>query len=310
MIKSSMLLRQGLLVALALLGLILAPALALAGGDIKITASASAQSLPPGAAFQFIVTVEASGLTSLPEPAKPDFGAMEVLGQSSSQSVSIVNMSMKISRNITYQLIAPDEGKYTIPPVTVVYDGQTYRSSPVAITVDPAAEPPASASRGRRGGFLADPFSSAPGFAPRARTEEDDLFVTMEVDKEKPWLHEQTVATFSFWRAVDLWSQPNYQKPRFEGFWVEEMLYAAGKADKTTMETKGQKKYAVTRVRYALIPLSPGKLTIDPASITFSVDPWSGSRKLLTKPVEIIVSSLPDEGKPAEFGGMVITSSL
>ncbi|MDH4184314.1 MAG: BatD family protein, partial [Nitrospinota bacterium] len=240
------------------------------------------------------------------EPAKPDFGAMKAVGQSSSQSVSIVNMSMKISKTITYQLIAPDEGEHTILPVTVVYDGQTYRSGPVTITVDPSAQPPAAGPSGRRGGLFADPFGAAPAFQPRARADEEDLFVTMEVDKEKLWLHEQAVATFSFWRAVDLWSQPNYQKPRFEGFWVEEMLYSSGKADTTTMEIRNQKKYAVTRIRYAIIPLSPGRLTIDPAFVTISIDPWSGARKLLTKPVEVTVSPLPEKGKPAEFGGMVI----
>ncbi|MDH4184803.1 MAG: BatD family protein, partial [Nitrospinota bacterium] len=99
-----------LFLALAPVCLLLAPGRAFAASDIKVSAAASAQTVPPGALFQYTVTVEGAGLTSLPEPTKPDFGAMKAVGQSSSQSVSIVNMSMKISKTITYQLIAPDEG--------------------------------------------------------------------------------------------------------------------------------------------------------------------------------------------------------
>lgn len=276
---------------------------------ISIGFSASAETLPPGADFTLSITVEGSGLTSLPEPGRPDFGPIEVTGQSSAQSVSIVNLSMKISKTITYHAVAPGKGVYTIPPVSVTYDGKTYNSKPVTITVDPAASSPSPPRRASGDGFFGDPSGSAPFNHPGARkTEADDLLVEMEVDKTKLWAGQQALAMFSFWRSVDLWEKPNYQKPKFEGFWVEEIPFENGKAEKATIESRNGKQYAVSRIKYAIVPLAPGKLTVDPAVVTVSLDPWTRARRLFTKPVEIAVSPLPEEGKPAEFSGMVAIS--
>ena len=283
--------------------------LASAQEDISISASTSSKKVPPGSGFLFTITVEASGVKRIPDPGQPDFGPIQTLGKSTSQSMAISGFSMKISRTVTYQLVAPDEGEYTIPPVSITYDGKTYSTKPVTIIVDNSAPTPPSSGI-NRGSILQNPLGAMGPSGNQRQTEssEEEMFVTMEVDNTKLWLGQQAVATFSFWRAVDLWEKPGYRKPKFEGFWVEELLHADGAAEKTTLETRNGRKYALSRIRYAIVPLSPGKLTVDPAVLTASVDPWSRGRKLITRPVDISVSSLPTEGAPAEFSGMVVSN--
>ncbi|MDH5637324.1 MAG: BatD family protein [Nitrospinota bacterium] len=300
---------SGLALAACALAFLAVPRLATAQEDISISASASRNKVPPGSGFLFTVTVEASGAKRIPDPGQPDFGPIQTLGKSTSQSMAISGLSMKISRTITYQLVAPDEGAYTIPPISVKYNGKTYSTKPVTITVDGSAPAPPSSGRNRKGVFQNPPGAMDPfGNQRHTKSAEDDLFVTMEVDRTKLWLGQQAVATFSFWRAVDLWEKPGYRKPKFEGFWVEELLHANGDAEKTTLETRNGRKYALSRIRYAIVPLTPGKLTVDPAVLTASVDPWSRRRKLITRPVDITVSPLPDEGAPKEFSGMVVSN--
>jgi len=287
--------------------ILLQPGQALAQEEISISAFASQATVPPGSGFLFTITIEASGARRLPDPEEPDFGDIQVLGKSTGQSMSISGLSMKISRTITYQLVAPEQGEHTIPPISITYNGNKYSSKPVTIKVDSSATAP---QANRRGGGYQNPFGGMDPF-PGQRSREvsrKDMFVTMEVDKARLWLGQQAVATFSFWRAVDLWEKPGYQKPKFEGFWVEELLNEDGNAEKTTLETLNDRKYAVSRIRYAIIPLAPGTLTVDPAVITASVDPWSRNLKLVTQPVDVVVSSLPTQGAPDDFSGMVVSS--
>jgi len=297
---------------------ILMAAPAFAADDLKITARAEPDRLPPGEAFRLIITVEGEGIESLPEPNVPRLKNFEIVGKSSSQQVSIVNLSMKVSKSTVYSVVASKEGTFEIPSISVTKDGKIYKTDPIKITVDPKAPVPSGPRTARRRGpslfpdfdklFRDEPFSSG------QKIEKDDLFTTMEVDKLDAVPFEQVTATFSFYRAVDLWGKPGFEKPDFEGFWVEELQYPDGEKEQTTVEEVNGKKYHVTRMRYALIPLSVGPKVVDSAALSVSVDPWSQRLRLTTNPIPITVRPFPDKGKPADFTNMVgdykVTSAL
>ena len=285
------------------------PALA-AGDGIKLSAAVDSKLVQPGAAFRFTITVEGKGVHSLPEPNLPRLKSLRIVGKSTSQQISMSGMSVTVTKSISYQLVAPSEGKHTIPPVSLEYNGKTYRTKPITITADPYAPPPRGPRTARRRPGFGGLFDNdlLPGHA--RRIGKDDLMVKMEVDKTSVVPNEQVTATFLFYRTVDLWENPNYTKPRFEGFWVEDAPFENGKGEKVTRETINAKQYVVTRVRYALFPLAEGKLVVDPATIVVSTGPWAQRSQLATKPVEITVSPIPEEGKPAGYSGLVMSGVI
>lgn len=273
--------------------------------DIKLVMKANPGHVRPNDPFELEITVEADGLKSLPEPSLPQLAGLEITGKSVSQQVRIVNLSMMISKTVTYTARIQKEGAHTIPPVTVEHGGKSYSSNSVTVTVDQSAPARAGGQHAGR-----DPLDfgrlMGRGFFPgRGKDlEKDDLFVTMDVDKKEAVPYEQIIATFSFYRAVELWEQPTYIKPDFKGFWVEELPYSPTRKEFVEKVTVRDKTYTVTRLRYALVPMTPGDVVIDPARIYVSPDPWSDRINLSTQPVSVATRPFPEKGKPAAFSGM------
>lgn len=273
--------------------------------EIRIIMKAGSGPVRPGDPFELEITVEADGLKSLPEPTLPQLAGLEITGKAVSQQVRIVNLSAMMSKTVTYTARIQKEGVHTISPVTVEHGGKKYSSGPVTVTVDQSAP-----SRGGNPHIGRDPLDLGrfmdKGFFPgRGKDlEKDDLFVTMDVDKKETVPYEQIIATFSFYRAVELWEQPNYIKPDFKGFWVEELPYSPTRKEFVEQVTIKEKTYNVTRLKYALIPITPGNVVIDPARIYVSPGPWSDKINLSTQPIIAVTSPFPEKGKPLAFSGM------
>ncbi|MBF0291505.1 MAG: protein BatD [Nitrospinae bacterium] len=272
---------------------------------IGISMKAGSAHVRPGAPFELEISVEADGIKSLPEPTLPQLAGLEITGKAVSQQVKIVNFSAMISKTITYTARIQKEGVHTIPPVTVEHGGKKYSSEPVTITVDQSAPAPTGRASAGRDPLDMGRFMNKGFFPGRGKDlEKDDLFVTMDVDKNETVPYEQIIATFSFYRAVELWEQPNYVKPDFKGFWVEELAYSPTRKEFVEKITIKDKTYNVSRLKYALIPMTPGNVAIDPARIYVSPDPWSDRINLSTQPVSVDTKPFPEKGKPPAFSGM------
>jgi hypothetical protein len=270
--------------------------------ELKLTMTANPVIVRPGDPFELEITVEASGMKSLPEPGLPQSPGLEITGKSVSQQVKIVNLSMIVSKTVAYSARIQKEGVYTIPPVTVESGGTKFSSGSVKITVDKSAPPYGGSATAGRDPFDLNRFMDRGFFPGRSKNlEKDDLFVTMETDKTKTAPYEQVVATFSFYRSVELWEQPTYVKPDFKGFWVEELSYSPTRKEFVERITIKDKTYTVTRVKYALIPIKPGTTLIDPARVYVSPDPWSDRISLSTQPINLETSAFPEKGKPKSF---------
>jgi len=83
------------------------------------------------------------------------------------------------------------------------------------------------------------------------------------------------------------------------------MEFSHGRQEETTKAKIGDKTYRMTQVRFALIPLTPGAHTVDPATLTVRVDPWSNPLRLRTEPYTINVEPFPEANKPDGFQNMV-----
>ena len=198
-------------------------------------------------------------------------------------------------------------------------DGTTYKTQPTTITVSEGAEEPEA---------QAPPETTKPTTKAEKTT---DLFVRTTVDKTKAYVNQQLTLTFRFYQGVRLFSNPEYSPPTLTGFWVEDLP-----PQKQYYQTINGRQYFVTEVKTALFPTAAGKQTIGEASLKckvedlrsfFDRDPFSildkdwmdmfrqGKPQILrSKPINIEVLPLPDEGKPEDFKGSVgdfrITSSV
>jgi len=285
----------------------LALAAAAADDPIRISVSAEPVRLPPGSVFTLTVTIEGAGLTSLPEPRLGRLVNFEILGTSKNQQVSLVNGEMSVTKSVVYRVRALKEGVYDIPPASAVYEGAVYQTNPITITVDSAAAP-APAAPSAPPGMGAFPFPSLDrmfGQSAAPRIGKDDLRVLMALDKKEAVPFEPVVATFSFARAVDLWNSPQFVRPKFEGFWVEETPFENGKMEMTVQDTIDGKRYTVSKIRFTLVPLAPGKLTVDPAGLLIAASPWTGPIELRTERIPLAVHPFPEKDKPADFTGLV-----
>lgn len=273
--------------------------------EIKLTMKADPAHVRPGDPFEIEITLEADGLKSLPDPGLPQLAGLEITGKAMSQQVRIVNLSMMISKIITYTARIQKEGAHTIAPVTVEHGGKKYSSGPITVTVDQSA--PAHRGSPHAGSDPLDlgQFANKGFFPGRGKDlDKDDLFVTMDLDKKETVPYDQITATFSFYRAVEMWEQPTYLKPDFKGFWVEELPYSPTRKEFVEKVTIKDKIYNVSRLKYALIPITPGNVVIDPARIYVSPDPWSDRMNLSTQPVSVLINQFPEKGKPSAFSSM------
>lgn len=242
------------------------------------------------------LSVRISGAGSdVPQPEVPQMPGFEVYAAGRSQNVSIVDGAVSTEVVFTYTLVPRSPGNQTIPSISVARGGRTYATQPINVSVTNAAP----------GGPSGGPAASGGASQPKL------LFVTGELNKHSPFVGEQVVYTFRFYRRVNLLSRPGYRPPDFSGFVAEDLQPRAYQG------TVGGVSYAVDELRYAIFPATSGQFTIGPATLQVSVANFGGGdpmqmffgggevQTVRTSPIEVNVRPLPAEGKPANFSGAV-----
>ncbi len=157
-----------------------------------------------------------------------------------------------------------------------------------------------------------------------------DLFIKVAVDKSKVHVGEQITTSYKLYARIPM--QVAFSKlPSLNGFWTQD--FEIPRQPKPTEEILDGKKYQVFLLKKsALFPQETGTLELDPAEakgvarITQQIKPGNGtlmmndpffnnaffgsvykdvSVHLVSTPVKITVTGLPEKGKPANFGGAV-----
>lgn len=275
------------------------PAVAQSGAQCR--AITDRTSVPAGGEIKLQVTIEGEVGWSA-EFELPDLGSVRVYDGGTNQNMSMVNGRTRTSVSRTWYLRVQEQRDFTIGPVKVTASGRTCETEPVEIEVT-AAVPVTPDTVGNR---TAPPPNRA---APPTTHTGDEIFVTLEADKEEAWIGEQIIVSFRYWRRIQPWNNPSYAAPRTEGFWREELG-----PERTYRQVLNGRTYNVTEIRYALFPARVGKLVVEPASLSFPEDVFDrffsnrrrsrGPRTLRTEPVTVRVRALP-EPAPEGFSGLV-----
>jgi len=262
------------------------------------------------------LTISLSGsVRSLPKPVLPDLSDFEVYSSGTSSNLSIGIGSLVNQNTYNYVLVPRKTGTITIQPAVIQYQGKTYSTDPIKIEVTQTTMQSPSPQK--------PPAKAHP---PAEAKAGQDFFVEQSVDNSHPYVGQQVVLTFRFYQAQNLFQQPSLKWPNYSGFWVEDLP-----PNRTYNTTVNGKIYRVTEIKRALFPATAGRHVIEPAELvipadafgffdSFFDDPFNmfGRRRrtvqrdqvLRTSSLVLEVRQLPENGKPADFSGVVGSYSL
>jgi hypothetical protein len=265
-----------------------------AADDIKVSAHVDRKVVSLN--DQIVVTIEVEGtMRQVGTPKLPPLDDFETYSAGSSTNMSWINGEMTSSRSWNYRLIPRSVGKFTIGSFKVEFGGSVYSTEPIEVEVVEGEAPPQQATREER---------QSSGVESGGR----NIFITTTVSKKRAYVGEQITLSFKFYRAVDLWDQPRYEPPDLTGFWVVDIP-----DHDEYYEVVDGTRYMVIEIKTALFGTSAGTATIGPAALTYRergapitfFSRAGPERTLTTDPIEVEIRPLPEEGRPASFGGAV-----
>lgn len=292
-----------------ILAILLLIAGSLSAQDVSFSAGVDKSSISLDDQIVLELTV-AGTAQDLPEPSPPRLDGFNVFGAGRSLRTSVSNGAVESSVSYRFILTPQRTGTLVIPPQKIQYKGKTYSTDPIKITVTQSL-----ASSQQHGSAQSQTRQRD---VPSNSSGDRDFRVEAVVDKDTAFVNEQITLTFRFYQGKRLHSSPDYDPPSTTGFWVEDLP-----PQKNYYKTVRGRNYYVVEVKTALFPTAPGVKRIGPAKLRikeddlfslFDRDPFGffdrkpASRQpveLETKPIEVVVLPLPEEGKPANFSGSV-----
>jgi hypothetical protein len=276
------------LLAFAFLISLLLPCLA--NADISVTLSPDRKQATIVDSIRLVVSV--SGTRSCDsEPIIKGLEAFDLTQGGTSSQVQIINGKISSGIDYTYFIQPKKTGTFQIGPAEVRAEGGAFRSNTAKLTISKL------------------PQSSGIDRGP--------IFLTTELSSKKTYEQEQAIYTLKLYRqtkvsdiSLDLRENKHLSFKQLGKPVTYQSLYEG-------------KTYQVLEVRYALLPSREGDYEIGPARMHLTVfQPRQRSRRslfddpffsfstgkpmtLASEPLELKVLPLPEEGKPADFSGLV-----
>jgi hypothetical protein len=277
---------------------------------LTVSTSVNQTQVPLNQQVVFTIELTGEGANKIGQPEQPDMGGfLTFLGSGgTSQNVSFVNGRMSVSKSFSFYYLASKVGSFTIPPVKVVYDNQSFESQPINMTIMQTGQAPVVTGNTQ---------------AAAASGGGDDLFIRAIVSRRRVFQNEPVFVTFRIYAAVSVSGYSIAAMPATEGFWTEDI--ESPQQPQVHEETINGKRYVTADIKkIAIFPTSPGAKSLGPMSVqcevkaqarrsrdvfdSFFDDAFFGrttTRVISSPAVDIEVAPLPDEGRPAEFNGAV-----
>lgn len=258
------------------------------------------------------ITVNAP-VTDIDAPQMPSLPNFNIYSSGQSRNITMINGKVNTLQKFNYILSPRFAGKSTIGAFTIKVGGQQYATDPIDVEVyrkDSAAS---------KTGGAKDAKPSVPAHsdtAAKTASKMPDFFMTASADKTKAYLNEQILLKIRFYQAQSTLGNPQYDRPKMEGFVPEEIKT---NQDSETIEGK---QYIYTEFVTALFGILPGKATVGPATVQYSVvegadmdtfdlffNAAAGAslKSVKSEPLNIQIEALPKENRPKTFYGAVGT---
>jgi hypothetical protein len=269
--------------------------IALAQLDFTATVSNSKIGLNQRVRVEFSVDKQGADNFRLPEMA--DFKV--VAGPSQSVNQSWINGKVSFSQTYIYILQPTKMGTLTVPSATVEYEGKTYRSNPIKITVTENVEVPKDPN---------DPSYLA----------QQGIHLVAEVSKESPYVGESLYVVYKLYVSENI-SVSNWavvESPQYNGFWNQDIEIKGMNVQMG--EYKGERYRYLELKKAVLIPQKSGDLIIEPMRMDITLGVPTGRYNFFGEAIlrsytesystgkrTVKVKALPTEGKPENFSGAV-----
>ncbi len=279
----------------------LAAVSATASGQIRVSAQAeTGKDIYVGENFSYYIVIAGSDKAGQADLRPLQQYNPQATGNRRQSSTNIINNKVTTTTTMimTYSLRAGAAGPIRIPSLSVVVDGKTYRTNPVTVNV------------------------VKPGTT-------DQLDIEMALSEKQCFVGQPVLLSVKFYFSTKI-DNPQFNVPVLssDAFFLENpdvVNQQVQEYDLGTGETvlvsqhqlmhKGKQSNLVF-LRKILIPKSAGPIRIEPTTITADVavgrsnsffGPQFRYKRFMVKsePVELTVLPLPEEGRPAEFYGLV-----
>jgi hypothetical protein len=220
------------------------------------------------------LTVVCVGANLDSEPEISILKDFDIVSQSSSNQMQIVNGNIVSSESYIYNLLAKKTGKLIIPPITGYINNVKYQTKEIIVEVLPDKN--------------------------LEKVDDSKIaYIKAEINKKEVFLNEQLIYTLKFYRRVNT-EKNNLTFPDFKDFTVEDF----GK--QKDYQTKiNDKIYAVTEIKKVLIPNKTGIIKISQANLLVEI-PYKEdnyffgnyikkeTKNLKSEELKLIVKSLPN----------------
>ncbi|UCH64484.1 MAG: protein BatD [Ignavibacterium sp.] len=279
----------------------------------NFTASVDETTVADNQQFKVTFTFSGKNVNGAKDFKPPAFSSFLVLsGPNQSTSIQFINGVQSGAISYSYIIQAKSLGKFSIGEASVEFDGNTYQTKPLNITVVKGTSKPT--TQKKQDGTISNEEIAK------------NLFIKATVDKRKAYMGEQVTVTYKLYTRLNIAAQMSINKlPQYQGFWAEELETSTNIIFMT--EVINGKQYRVgTLKKAALFPSQTGKLEITPFELKVPIqikrtrnrnnifddffnDPFGRSKTIeynaVSNKISIDVLPLPLKNQPESFNGAV-----
>lgn len=311
--------------------------------EVNVQATVDRNQMYTGDTFTVTVSISAEGNVNVEPPRLPNIQDFDLLKNWTGEEFrsNFINGKFVTNRtkNFSYLLAPKKAGTFNLGEFSVVANGQTLKTQPIAIAVKQGTAPSQNIARPRRQRQV-DPFAQMEeemddlfnqmllrrrggglNVPPPENINPDDVFfLNVAVDKDDVYVGEQVTVSWYIYTRHNLTNIQNLKFPDLKGFWKEDIEVVTN-LNYTNEVINGVVYRKALLASYALFPIKAGKAVIDPYRVKckFRQPGILGFRETdyiakQSQTKTINVRALPLAGKPDSFTGGVgqfeMTSSL
>jgi hypothetical protein len=267
----------------------------------SVYAQVSSKQVQAGDPFEYAIVANAniSGISP------PNFAGFSVIsGPNQSSSMQWVNGQTTMQLTISWQLVAQKEGKFNIGKAIVAIGNQRYETNAVSIEVTKGAPAPTGTDNNKTisGG---------------------DIFIRTNVSKSKCYLGEQVTITQKVYSRLQIVGFQKFSQPAYDGFYSIAQE-SASKGQLAVENVDGVNFYTYEIFRSVAIANKTGKISLTPVDGEVIIRKAGSSKPknifeqffgassyedvpvpLKSRQASVEVMPLPEDGRPASFGGAV-----
>lgn len=230
----------------------------------------------------------------------PDFPSelKYVSGPNKMSQTLLRNFEMEVEESYSFEFIAKEEGKITIPPASVIIKGRTYTTKPIELIISGELD---------RSKDPNDPYNIA----------SKNIFLKVDLSKSEVYLGEGIIATYKlYYRDIGISGVKGQTLPPFDGFYQREIEVPNNRG--VTENYKGRRYNVATLKQVTLIPQKTGEIEIAPMEIELVLQMPTRQADFFGRPLTkeyiytsktdtrvLKVKALPLEGRPKSFNGAV-----